>query len=99
MKMMESANQARVIRQFTARWLVSFLTVIERQNLTAAASHLRVHRSNVSRDIDALEHWLGRVLFRDNVTFELTEDGKRFQETAQTMTSMLIHSRSGLPLS
>ncbi|WP_251007761.1 LysR family transcriptional regulator [Sphingobium sp. BHU LFT2] len=96
---MTSTNQDQVIRQFTARWLVSFLTVAEMQSLTAAANHLRVHRSNVSRDIDALERWLGRVLFRDNVTFELTEDGKRFRETAQTMTSMLIHSRSGLPIS
>lgn len=96
---MNSASQAHVIRQFTARWLVSFLTVAEMQSLTAAASHLRVHRSNVSRDIDALEHWLGRVLFRENVTFELTEDGNQFRETAQTMTSMLIQSRNELPIS
>ncbi|MCB4862727.1 LysR family transcriptional regulator [Sphingobium sp. PNB] len=93
-KVPEAPNPRQPIRQFNAGWLESFLKVAETKHFTQASEALGWHRSNVKRDVMALEKWLGRVLFYDHVSLRLTDDGKIFQSDAVKMLDLLKQSRA-----
>lgn len=61
--------------------LIVFLAVAERGNLSAAASHLGVHRSAVSQSLRRLEDRLGTVLVtRTTRSARLTEAGEQLRD-------------------
>lgn len=90
----KTPKRRATIRQFNVGWLKSFLTVAETKHFTNASKALGWHRSNVKRDIVALEEWLGRVLFHDHVSLRLTSDGDDFQQVAVRMLELLNDSRA-----
>ncbi|MFL0797328.1 MAG: LysR family transcriptional regulator [Cellvibrionaceae bacterium] len=70
--------------------LLVFLTASRVQSFTRAADALCVTRSAVSRQIKALEDYVGKPLFvRDNTNLELTPEGLRFANALSLIFSNL----------
>lgn len=73
-----------------------FLTVAREKNVSRAADLLRVSQPTVSRQILELEQDLGKNLFvRAGRTMELTEEGKAFLKTAETMLMLYHQTKNG----
>lgn len=63
-----------------------FLSVVEFNGISAAAKHLKINKSNVSRRISALEESIGmRLIERGNSGITLSNEGKRFAATYQPL--------------
>lgn len=66
--------------------LVSFVAVAEEGNMTRAASRLNMSQPAVSAQIKALEEDLGlRLFLRTSKGMELSQDGKRLKDKADTV--------------
>ena len=67
-----------------------FTTLVEKQTLTAAAEHLGVQHSTVSRQIAQLENALGLRLFdRIGKRYLLTPEGERlYRQACENSTDM-----------
>lgn len=87
-----STDRNTKMLSFKARWIVSFLTVAELKSMTKTAGLLGIDRASVSRDVKYLEHWLSRVLFNNNIDYELTEYGEKFRLNAQTVVDLMLSS-------
>lgn len=72
-----------------------FLEVARTQRVSAAAIHLGVRHTTVSRRIHALEHELATVLFDKSKStgFTLTEEGIRFFAYAEKIEGTLLSAR------
>lgn len=85
-------SEMPVIRQFQFGWLEAFLAVAETESFTAAAEKLGYDRTNVSRNVRALERWAGQLFFTENVP-QLTDEGRDFKDTAEMILGLLENSR------
>lgn len=66
--------------------LEAFVTVVDRQGFSAAADHLGVAKSIISRRVSELEKRLGsRLLHRTTRRQSLTDSGRHFYQRAQTL--------------
>jgi DNA-binding transcriptional LysR family regulator len=68
--------------------IACFVQVVERRSFSAAAQHLEVTASTVSKQISQLEQWLGvRLLLRTTRHVNLTEAGGAFYEHCRRIMS------------
>ncbi|WP_295805620.1 LysR family transcriptional regulator [uncultured Nitratireductor sp.] len=77
------------------KWLEDFLTLAQTRNFSRASEERNVTQPAFSRRIRALEGWLGVALFdRRTYPVTLTEEGRAFRETAESMVSSLYADRA-----
>ncbi|HCO71707.1 MAG TPA: LysR family transcriptional regulator, partial [Enterococcus sp.] len=75
--------------------LTTFLTVAEKETISAAAKHLHLSQPSLSRQLMELEKELGVTLFtRGNRKITLTEDGLLFRKRAEEIVELLEKTRS-----
>ena len=74
-------------------WLQAFVAVVATGKRTAAASELGVDQATVSRHVQSLELWLGRLLFDLGVPARLLPDGEDFLPVAQEVLRLLEEAR------
>ncbi|MGM0096625.1 hypothetical protein IGI69_001816 [Enterococcus sp. DIV1083b] len=75
--------------------LTTFLTVAEKETISAAAKHLHLSQPSLSRQLMELEKELGVTLFtRGNRKITLTEDGLLFRKRAEEIVELLEKNRS-----
>ena len=78
-------------------WLESFLALAECGSFSKAATKLGCNQSTVSRNIDDLRLWLGFDLVSMTAPLQLSERGRVFVDTAQTVCELLQSSRVSEP--
>lgn len=72
------------------KWLDDFMSLRELGNFSAAAQARHVTQSAFSRRIQALEVWVGVILFdRTSYPIELTEHGKKFVPYVENLLGMI----------
>ena len=70
--------------------IIEFVTVAETQGFSAAARHLNINVSQVSRKVSALEHQLGAALFvRSTRNVRLTDAGARYYQQCKELVAGL----------
>ncbi|MDY2548821.1 MAG: LysR family transcriptional regulator [Enterococcus casseliflavus] len=75
--------------------LTTFLTVAEKETISAAAKHLHLSQQSLSRQLMELEKELGVTLFtRGNRKITLTEDGLLFRKRAEEIVELIEKTRS-----
>lgn len=75
--------------------LTTFLTVAEKETISAAAKHLHLSQQSLSRQLMELEKELGVTLFtRGNRKITLTEDGLLFRKRAEEIVELTEKTRS-----
>ncbi|NAW57414.1 MULTISPECIES: LysR family transcriptional regulator [unclassified Vibrio] len=66
-----------------------FVSIVEQGSLSAAAKHLDIERTKVSRHLSELEEWVGtRLLHRTTRTQSLTEAGEQTLERAYQILNL-----------
>ncbi len=79
------------------KWLEDFLSLADTRSFSRSAEARHVTQPAFSRRIQALELWLGfRLVDRSTYPTTLTDEGRRFRETAEETVRMLQASRLGL---
>ena len=74
---------ARILPPFAA--LRAFEAAARHESFTAAANELHVTHGAISRQVAALEAWVGvQVFHRARKRVRLTDDGRRYLSTIQT---------------
>lgn len=74
----------------THSMLLAYVTTIQKQGVTAAAKHLRLTPAAISKQIKALEEYLGlKLLFIDKKGVKATEEGSFFYEKAYEIISQI----------
>lgn len=77
------------------KWLEDFLTLAQTRNFSRASEERNVTQPAFSRRIRALESWLGVALFdRRTYPVTLTDEGRAFRETAESIVSSLYADRA-----
>ncbi|MFV0384539.1 LysR family transcriptional regulator [Paracoccus sp. (in: a-proteobacteria)] len=77
------------------KWLEDFLTLAQTRNFSQASQERNVSQPAFSRRIRALESWLGVSLFdRHSYPVVLTEEGRTFRDTAETVLATLYSDRA-----
>lgn len=84
-------------------WLETFVAVANAENISAAAKDMGVAQSTVSRNMQALQKWLGKTLIEPGTVHDpkdaginvgLTDDGRRFVRTAERIARILSAHRT-----
>lgn len=84
-------------------WLETFVTIVQEANISEAARELGINQSTATRNMQALERWLGKKLIEigkiDNpenpeATVGLTTDGSEFYHVALNIIDQLNGARS-----
>ncbi|WP_268873902.1 LysR family transcriptional regulator [Sphingobium sp. AM] len=91
------ANQTREIealRTFRLLWLETFVAVAFNGSITAAGKALGLNQSNATRQIQALEKWLGQKLLVRTKPVELTPVGEDFVAIAHNLLDSLADARA-----
>lgn len=79
------------------KWLEDFLSLASTHSFSQSASERNITQSAFSRRIRALEVWLGsELLDRSVYPVALTDEGKAFLETAETVVSLLYSAKDQL---
>ena len=66
-----------------------FVTIVERGSLSAAAEHLELSRTKVTRYLGELESWMDtRLLHRTTRSLSLTSAGKETLEVARELLAL-----------
>ncbi len=84
-------------RPLDSRQLLAFVTVVHRQSFTLAAQELHLTQSAISHSMRALESDLGcRLLERNGRRMELTEQGERVLQKAESILREMEQARAEL---
>lgn len=85
---------ARAIRPLELRQYRYFVVLAEELHFARAAERLRIGQSNLSREIQSLEHQVGlRLFYRTSRHTELTAAGERLLESARRVLAAEEHAR------
>lgn len=74
-------------------WLIAFVAVAERESFTVAAKSIGKDQGSVSRYVDQLQMWLGKILVEFHTAVRLTPDGKAFLPIARQIIASLNDAR------
>lgn len=75
-------------------WLEAFVAVAESRKRTAAAARLGITQGTITKHVQHLERWLGRVLVFDGSSpARLTPDGDDFLPVARQILELLDNAR------
>jgi len=84
-------------------WLETFVTVVQEANISEAARELDINQSTASRNIQALEKWVGKKLIEPGkitdpenpgVSVGLTDDGQAFYDLSLNLLDQLNAARA-----
>lgn len=79
-------------------WIEAFVAINDHGSVSNAAIHLKCHQSTVTRHLDDLQNWLGRVLLHPNMfPPKLLPDGVTFLPIAREILGMIEGFRTGIP--
>lgn len=74
---------------FRLQWLDTFVRLARTRNQPTVAREIGGSQATVSRQVAALERWLGRVLVSGAAPVRLTDDGERFALVAADVLARL----------
>jgi hypothetical protein len=84
-------------------WLETFVMVVDQENISAAAEQLGISQPMASRNMQALEKWLGKKLIEPGkihdpqnprISIGVTDDGRAFYDVSIGILQMLKDARS-----
>jgi DNA-binding transcriptional LysR family regulator len=75
-------------------WLEAFLQVVEQDSFSAAGLSMGCDQSTITRYMNQLELWLGKVLLSNSVPVTLTDHGIEFVGIASEVLQLLNESRA-----
>lgn len=81
-------------KTLTFSWLTAFLKIAEYESHSEAARQLGWSQPSVSRYLDQLEAWLGKILFSDFDPAVITDDGEALLPVARRILELMDGSRS-----
>jgi DNA-binding transcriptional LysR family regulator len=79
---------------FRLQWLDTFVRLARTLNQPAVAREIGGSQATVSRQVAALERWLGRALVSGAAPVQLTEEGKQFATVAAALLEQLADCRA-----
>ncbi len=79
---------------FRLQWLDTFVRLARTGNQPAVALEIGSSQATVSRQVAALEQWLGRVLMSEAPPVRLTDEGKQFASVAAALLEQLANCRA-----
>ena len=77
------------------KWLEDFVSLARTRNFSRSSEERNVTQPAFSRRIRALENWIGTDLIdRRTYPIQLTEEGRLFRDTAETVLHDIYHDRA-----
>ena len=77
-------------------WVEAFVEVAGSTKRKVAADKMGITQGTVTKHVQKLERWLGRVLVFDGVRPRLTPDGQRFLPVARQILELFDDARAPL---
>ena len=74
-------------------WLEAFVQVAESGKRTAAAAEMKLAQGTITKHINSLERWLGKLLLDSSVPANLLPDGEKFLPVAEQILELLDEAR------